>query len=176
MLRKVSKLKPKAATESQSRLPWRDGGLPEAERLVGLGFRYWVLGRQTGDIAHWERTWSLYSGMFGLCGARQALGTLSSWVSALNETTQRELRVFPDGRSDFCRDECIAVSMIAACQYNTCPAMRACAFALIECSAIDRVIGEAQGFADTMIGLEQRLSRRSIMPAPLTVATTLRPH
>jgi hypothetical protein len=150
--------------------------MDEPERLVGLGFRYWMLGRQTGDIGHWERTWSLYSGLFGLCGARLAVGTLSGWVTALNQSAQREIHVFPDGRGEFCRDECIAVSMIAACQHHTCPAMRACAFALIECSAIDRVVGEAQGFADTMAGLEQRLSHHSIVPAPIAVATTTRPN
>ncbi len=137
--------------------------LPGPERLVGLGFRYWMLGRKSGDVACWERTWNLYSGVFGLCGARQAVGTLSCWVSALNQTAAREIEVFPEACSGFCRDECIAVSMIAACQHNTCPAMRACAFALVESSLIDRVVGEAQAFADTLASLEQRLSPRSIV-------------
>jgi hypothetical protein len=144
--------------------------LPEPERLVGLGFRYWMLGRQTGDISCWERTWSLYSGVFGLCGARRAVGTLSCWVNALNQTAHRDIEVFPESSRGFCRDECIAVSMIAACQHQTCPAMRACAFALVECSAIDRVVGEAQAFADTMAGLEQRLSAHSIVAAPAVVS------
>lgn len=137
--------------------------LAEPERLVGLGFRYWMLGRMTGDIACWERTWNLYSGVFGLCGARLAVGTLSCWVAAVNRTAQREIEVFPVACPGFCRDECIAVSMIAACQHNTCPALRASAFALVECSMIDRVVDEAQAFADTMTGLEQRLSPHSIV-------------
>ena len=139
--------------------------LPEPERLVGLGFRFWMLGRKSGDIAFWERTWNLYSGVFGLCGARQAVGTLSDWVGALNQTAVREIEVFPEACSGFCRDECIAVSMIAACQHNTCPAMRACAFALVESSLIERVVGEAQAYADTLSSLEQRLSPHSIVPA-----------
>ena len=139
--------------------------LPEAERLVGLGFRYWMLGRKHGNIGHWERTWNLYTGVFGLCGAKQAVGTLSCWVGALNQAAVREIEVLPESCSDFCRDECIAVSMIAACQHNTCPAMRACAFALMETSLIDGAVGEAQAFADTMSSLEQRLSRNSIVAA-----------
>lgn len=142
--------------------------LPEPERLVGLGFRYWMLGRKSGDIACWERTWNLYAGVFGLCGARQAVGTLSCWVGSLNRTAVRDIEVLPVACSDFCRDECIAVSMIAACQHGTCPAMRACAFALVDSSLIDGVVGEAQAFADTMSGLEQRLSPHSIVTAPVS--------
>jgi hypothetical protein len=176
MLKRVTSPQLTPSTARRTTAAGLNPTLAEPERLVGLGFRYWTLGRQTGDIGHWERTWSLYSGLFGLCGARLAVGTLSSWVTVLNQTAQREIQVFPDSRSDFCRDECMAVSMIAACQHQTCPAMRACAFALIECAAIDRVVGEAQGFADTMIGLEQRLSHHSIVPASIAVATTTRPN
>ena len=60
--------------------------------------------------------------------------------------------------------------MIAACQHHTCPAMRACAFALADCSLIDGVVQEAQGFADAMMSLDQVLSAQSIVPAPAVVA------
>lgn len=143
--------------------------LPEPERLVGLGFRYWMLGRKTGNVHHWERTWGLYCGVFGLCGARLAVGNLSAWVNTLCTATQRDIEVCPARCSELCRDECIAVSMIAACQHNTCPALRACAFALIESSSIDRAVGEAQQFAATMDGLEQRLSYASIISIAATV-------
>jgi hypothetical protein len=141
--------------------------LPEPERLVALGFRWWMRGRAEGDIACWERAWSLYSGMLGVTGARMAVSTLSTWVGALGTCARREIEVFPTDCPGFCRDECIAVSMIAACQHGTCPALRACAFALIEQPAIDRVIGHAQAFADTMTGLEQVLSPGSIVTAPV---------
>jgi hypothetical protein len=137
--------------------------VPEPERLVGLGFRYWMLGRQSGEIGHWERAWGLYCGVFGLCGARLAIGSLSGWVNMLCMTSLRAIEVSCVDRPEFCRDECIAVSMIAACQHDTCPALRACAFALIKSSSIDRVVGEAREFAVTLDGLEQRLSRESII-------------
>ena len=139
--------------------------LPEPERLVGLGFRYWMLGRTTGDVVCWERAWNLYSGQFGVAGAKVAVGRLSSWVSALGRASHREIEVFPLACRSFCRDECIAVSMIAACQHHTCPAMRACAFALADCSLIDAVVQEAQSFADAMMSLDQVLSAQSIVPA-----------
>ncbi|MEZ5852437.1 MAG: hypothetical protein R3D68_17530 [Hyphomicrobiaceae bacterium] len=140
--------------------------LPAPERLVALGFRYWMQGRVTGDIACWERAWQLYSGVLGVAGAKLAVGCLSGWVRSVSDTAIRDIEVLPTGCGGFCRDECIAVSMIAACQHRACPAQRACAFALAECSLIDGVVGAAQEFADTMTGLEQVLSPNSIVPAP----------
>jgi hypothetical protein len=55
--------------------------------------------------------------------------------------------------------------MIAACQHNTCPAMRACAFALIESSLIDEVVHHAESFAVTMRGLDRVLSPGLIVNA-----------
>ncbi len=64
--------------------------------------------------------------------------------------------------------------MIAACQHNTCPAMRACAFALAESSMIDGVVNEAQSFAEAMMGLDQVLSPQSIVSAAARVAPASR--
>ncbi|HXF53974.1 MAG TPA: hypothetical protein VNK52_07610 [Hyphomicrobiaceae bacterium] len=141
--------------------------MPEPERVVGLGFRYWMLGLNTGNIRCWEKAWSLYSGLFGAASARVAVGELASWVGALNTASCRNIAVLPETCPSFCRDECIAIAMIAACQHHTCPAMRACAFALIESSMIDGVVCKAQTFADTLAALEHRLSSGSIVAAPL---------
>jgi len=140
--------------------------VPEPERIVGLGFRYWMLGLSHGNIACWENAWCLYSGLFGAVSAKLAVGCLASWVGALSTTSCRDIAVSAETCRSFCRDECIAISMIAACQHHTCPAMRACAFALVESSMIDGVVGKAQMFADALESLEHRLSPGSIMAAP----------
>lgn len=144
--------------------------LREPERIVGLGFRYWMLGLNSGDIGCWEKAWCLYSGLFGAASAKVAVTGLASWVGALHTASCRPITVLPERCPRFCRDECIAVSMIAACQHNTCPAMRACAFALIESSMIDGIVGKAQTFADTLVSLEHRLSSDSIVVAPFPAA------
>ena len=137
-----------------------------AERLVGLGFRYWVSGYQSGDIGCWEQAWRIYSDVLGAPQARVAVSELSAWVRAVSAAARRDIEVDADGYgSRFCRDECLAVSMIAACQHNTCPAMRACAFALIESSLIDEVVHHAETFAITMRGLNQVLSPALIVNA-----------
>lgn len=148
-----------------------DVSLLEPERLVGLGFRYWMLGRMSGDVTAWEQAWHLYSGVFGLTGGQVALGQLSSWVGALGRAGQRKIVVQPRSYSGFCHDECVAISMIAACQHRTCPALRACAFALVECSLIDEVVEQAQGFADTLLNLDQVLMPSSIVVAPAAIAS-----
>ena len=47
--------------------------------------------------------------------------------------------------------------MISACQHNACPAMRACAFALLGCSMIEEVVHGAESFAATMRSADQIL-------------------
>jgi hypothetical protein len=144
--------------------------LPGPERIVGLGFRYWTHGCQSGDILSWHRAWEFYCGLFGVFGGSEAATKLSRWVNALNRSRAREIEVFSGVSRGFSVDECIAVAMIAACQHNTCPAMRACAFALMESSGIENVVDEAQAFADTLMSLDQVLSAGSIMTIPALVS------
>lgn len=140
-------------------------GNAKAERLVGLGFRYWVSGYQSGDIGRWEEAWRIYADALGPLSAKTAVSELSAWVRAVSAAARREIEVCACRSSSFCRDECLAVSMIAACQHNTCPAMRACAFALIESSLIDEVVHHAGSFAITMRGLNQVLAPGLIVNA-----------
>jgi hypothetical protein len=146
--------------------------LAAPEQIVALGFRYWVLGRRIGCIDPWQDAWALYTQAFGLCGARRALRGLSTWVDTLCTTTTRGIDVAPAACPSFCRDECLAVAMIAACQTEVCPAMRACAFALIESSLIDRVVDDAHTFASTLMDLDHRVSA----PPSALVLRTDRPR
>jgi hypothetical protein len=142
----------------------------DAERLVGLGFRYWVAGYQAGDIDFWEEAWRIYANALGPRSAKTAVSELSAWVRAVSASARREIEVVSGAEGSFSRDECLAVSMIAACQHNTCPAMKACAFALIESSLIDEVVHHAGSFAITMRGLDQVLSPGLIVNAAALAA------
>jgi hypothetical protein len=137
--------------------------MPEAERIVALGFRYWTIGLCTGDLGAWERAWTLYSGLFGAVAARHSVGCLSRWVGRIGVTACRDLEVFPESCRSFCRDECIAVSLIAACQHHTMPAARASAFALVESPSVDEVVVEASAFAQSLAMLEHWLAPESIL-------------
>jgi hypothetical protein len=147
------------------------------ERLVGLGFRYWLTGFRTGDIGCWERAWCTYSNALGPDAAKKAVTDLSCWVRAINTYAQRDLETSAGDCDRFCSDECTAIAMIAASQHDVCPAMRACAFTLLGCSVIDPVVKGAECFAATMRGADQVLSPgfahgSLLLAAP--AATTLR--
>jgi hypothetical protein len=144
-------------SESASVGAQRIAGVASAERLVGLGFRYWLTGFRTGDLACWERTWNTYAHVLGACGAKGAVTDLSCWVRAISRHARRDLETAAVDCENFCRDECVAIAMIAACQHNACPAMRACAFSLLGCAMIDEVVQGAEMFAATMRKAEQVL-------------------
>jgi hypothetical protein len=134
------------------------------ERLVGIGFRCWLAGYDTSDIACWETCWNLYTRELGN-NAKSAVSELGCWVRALRESACRKLDYYPYGCTRFCRDECLAISMIAASQNQACPALRACAFALIGASPVDSVVDRAAEFACALDRMGVHLDGRSVMDA-----------
>ncbi len=137
------------------------------ERLVGVGFRLWLNGFRTGDITNWEEAFSTYARTIGAPAAGRAVGQLSSWVRAIDFYAQRKLVTSANDARRFCHDECVAIAMIAACQHHACPAMRACAFALLGCSMIEEVVDGAESFARTLREADQVLSPASAQTASL---------
>ncbi len=133
------------------------------ERLVALGFRHWFTGYRTGDVHSWERAFQIYDQALGCRNARLAVGGLSSWVKSVNAAARRKIDVSAPACSSFCRDECLAVTMIAACQHDACPALRACAFALVDSALIGEVESEAEGFAAVLRSMNQMLSPATLM-------------
>ncbi len=134
-------------------------------RLVGVGFRLWLSGCKTGDVSCWEKAWQLYVSLLGPRSAQAAVSELSMWVRAVASSAARDIEVNPDTCPGFCKDECLAIAMIAACQHKTCPAMRACAFALIENSGVEPVVDQSESFAMTLVAVDQVLSPNYIVNA-----------
>ncbi|MEO1205884.1 MAG: hypothetical protein AAFV45_06085 [Pseudomonadota bacterium] len=142
-----------------------------AEELVGLGFRHWMRGCQTGDVDHWAKAWTLYSNRLGPTRAKTVMGELSGWVQLVSCRARRSIEVAPEDCAQFCRDECLAVSMIAAAQHKTCPAMRACTFALLEDSMIEEVVDRSDRFALMLRASDQVLSQNAIFAGDLSGLT-----
>lgn len=140
-------------------------GYREPERLVGLGFRAWLAGYQTGDISLWEGAWSIFSSSLGTRQARPALTDLACWVRAIRNSTCRKIEVYPGQCTGFCRDECMAIAMVAASQHGACPALRACAWALLESSTIDEVVEGAACLGARLKSCDKVLSPESIAGA-----------
>lgn len=170
-----------AATPSRS--PFRSASFettPHPERLVGIGFRCWLAGYDTCDIECWETGWNHYARALGAGAAKIAVTELACWVRTIRSGACRRISYYPFGCTRFCQDENVAISMIAASQHAACPAMRACAFALLGSSDIDGVVDSAASFASVLASAGQVLSDRSICDATLVTAaaggTTGQPH
>jgi hypothetical protein len=133
-----------------------------AEWLVGVGFRCWLAGYDTGDIACWETGWNEYSKALGPERAKRAVTELACWVRALRSCAAREIEYYPFGCSGFCQDECMAVSLIAASQHQSCPAMRACAAALTGADSVDLVLDTASSFGDVLQEANMRLRPEAV--------------
>ncbi len=140
------------------------------ERLVGVGFRCWLAGYQTGDIGCWELAWNAFAGELGAPRAKSAITELSCWVRDIKDSAKRKIEVFPGPCATFCKDECMAVSMIAAGQHNHCPALRACAFALLEHSDVGTVVVGAQAFGNVLRDLDVVLSQDAVLNAAAVAA------
>lgn len=134
----------------------------KAEWLVGVGFRCWLAGYDTGDIACWETGWNEYSRVLGAERAKRAVTELACWVRAVRASASRKIEYYPFGCAGFCADECMAISLIAASQHHRCPAMRACALALTGSDLVEPVINAANTFADAMQEAEQLLSPEAV--------------
>ncbi|MEG6508687.1 hypothetical protein V6C03_06860 [Methyloligella sp. 2.7D] len=145
-------------SSSQLYVPPRQG----AEWLVGVGFRCWLAGYDTGDIACWETGWNEYSKALGPERAKRAVTELACWVRTLRGHASRKIEYYPFGCNGFCPDECMAVSLIAASQHSRCPAMQACALALTGSSFVDPVIDAANAFGDVLQDADLRLSPEAV--------------
>jgi hypothetical protein len=132
--------------------------LPGPERLVGVGFRCWLQGFQTSDIGCWEVAWQEVSRAVGARAAKPLMTELACWVRAVQDSAERRIEVYPAQCRRFCRDECLAISMVAACQHSTCPAFRACAVALLGCDEVEEAIEGAESFAQSLKDAGQVLS------------------
>jgi len=145
-------------------LPSRDDAmavstmLSAPERLVGVGFRCWLAGYQKSDIGCWEVAWQEFSRAVGPRAAKPLMTELACWVRAVQDSAERRIEVYPAQSRQFCRDECLAISMVAACQHSACPAFRACAVALLGSDEIDEAMEGAEEFALRLREADQLLS------------------
>lgn len=137
----------------------------QAERLVGVGFRCWMAGLETGDIDCWQTAFNEFAECVGVDNAKSLVPGLSNWVQAVRGTARRPIEIAPRGCRRFCRDECLAIAMVAACQHSACPALKACAFTLIGSSDVALALGAAEEFACGLRRVDQILSPGSICNA-----------
>ncbi|MEM7424833.1 MAG: hypothetical protein AAF441_01970 [Pseudomonadota bacterium] len=101
-----------------------------AERLVVRGLRCWMAGYEYGDIQCWETAWREYSSILGPRDGRTLLSELQYWVRILRDVSVREIKCFPHCCCRVCHDECMALSLVSAYQYQDRGAAQAAAIYL----------------------------------------------
>lgn len=121
------------------------------EQLVGLGFRFWMTGYRTGEFACWARSWDYFNRHLGVETARSTITDLAFWVQTVQQAADREIEVAPWESSEFHPNERMAITMIAAGQHNACPALAACAYALIGAEDVEPVVTASTRFANHLL-------------------------
>ena len=135
---------------------------PRPERLVGFGFRRGLAALETRDASNWEFAWQGFANAAGPDHATALVAELSIWCRAVRKCAVRRIETYPEGCPGFCRDECLAISMIAASQTGACPALRACAFALLGSNQLDEPLEAAAHFGHGLARAGQVLSALSV--------------
>ncbi|MEO1719852.1 MAG: hypothetical protein AAFR23_06410 [Pseudomonadota bacterium] len=138
--------------------------------LLTYGYRGWMGGLRSADMSAWENVFRTYSQELGLCHAKRTVEALSEWVSSIEHARSRRVEVCPLEARALCRDECVAMSIVAAAQSDACPAMRACAFALVGADNIDPVVSNAEALATEFRDAERIFEPSLIVPSELAVA------
>lgn len=130
--------------------------------LVGTSFRYWLTGFRTGDLTYWQRAFDLSAKTLGTEQARVVCSDFSRWVRVLSDCSRRDIQVLEADAPCYCRDECVAMAVIASYQHRACPALQACAITLLGCEPSDDVADLSCMVADRLTTAAQVLSERSM--------------
>lgn len=132
-----------------SELSLQRSGVRVAE-MVGRSFRCGILARRERSAVGWSYAWQELAGVAGPDRADGLIGELSRFVESVDAAAVRRIEVLPKGCPGLCRDECLAVSIVAASQLGACPALKACVFALIESANVESCIRSAGRFSDAL--------------------------
>lgn len=122
--------------------------------LIGLGLRN-CMARQRGSNARALRSVEhLYVGMMGLVQAQCVLCEIDAWSTCLGRHAARKIELACLDCPHLSRDEHIAVAMVAAAQYEACPAMQMCAQALLGSDDTAAVLKSTRRVADVLMQVD----------------------
>jgi hypothetical protein len=119
-------------------------------QMVGRSFRCGMLARREASGLSWSYAWQELAGVAGPASADDLVTALGHFVESVDRAAIRRIEVLPKGCPGLCRDECLAVSIVAAAQYGACPALKACVYALIQCGNVDGCIAAAGNFSTAL--------------------------
>jgi hypothetical protein len=134
------------------------------ERLVLEGFRRWMAGYATGDLAHWEAVWNLYAASLGSRDARVVVDRLVCFVRTVRDWSISPISCFPGGCRHICRHEYFALALVAASQNQDLDCLSAVMRHLLDPDGHEAAMLPALAYAEAM-----RDSEMILMPVPRRV-------
>ncbi len=126
-------------------------------QMVGRSFRCGMLARREASGLSWSYAWQELAGIAGPTSADDLVTALGHFVECVDRAATRRIEVLPKGCPGLCRDECLAVSIIAAAQLGSCPALKACVYALIHGGNVEACIAAAGTFSTALQDAGQSL-------------------
>ncbi len=127
------------------------------EMLVLEGYRRWMAGFDTGSVAPWELTHSLYAELLGPEEGRHALAELAHFVRTLRRCAACPLKSYPFNAHHVCRDECLTLGLIASLQHGNAEAAQTCLGAMACPLLACEIAQAARSFAETLARLDHKL-------------------
>ena len=88
------------------------------EYLVVNGLRLWAHGCMAEDRGAWKEAARLYATHLSQPFASLAVAQLAAWVRSIRDWRPMELEIFAPRCRHVCRDECLALGMVAAWQHG----------------------------------------------------------
>jgi hypothetical protein len=114
--------------------------------------------------------WQELANDVGTRHASSLARNVDGFVRCLRRSAARPIEALPAKCPGFCRDECLVISMVAASQHGSCPALKACAFALLQSVLLDEPMDAAAVLADRLAMAGQVLSLDAICEVAALVA------
>ena len=127
-----------------------NGPLP-ADTLVGIAFRCaLVCVRPMPCEAHCAASCRLSELVLSRALPPRLIGEFTGWALAIQASAVRTVSLHPVDRKDLCGDERLAAALVAACQYQECPALCMCAATLLGSQNIGRTLSATRTVAETL--------------------------
>lgn len=148
--------------------------MTEADAIVGLGFRCSMACLRVCDGQTHQQARALLAAAVRFNDLpSQLIADFTCWTLAIEATSARPIVVLPPSSPSYCRDECLAIALVAACRNDTCPALHACAAALLGTDDVARTMAATQIVANTLLRVGPRLN--GTQPVEATAKPDLAP-
>lgn len=154
------------------------------EHLVGLGFRCAMTClRPANNFASPQACVGsqacaiLKAAIKAHCLPAKLNTEFTAWALAVEASADRQIQLSPLDHQAFSPDESLAIALVAACQHAHCPALTACASALLGTPDLGRALAATQILAHTLLTANAVLQSHDdarLRPCPRNKAA--RPH